>query len=335
MRNSFHKIRAAFALVALLALLAIPGINVAANVKEVYLGGMPAGFTMGLGGAQVVGVCEILTEDGTACPAKQAGLSVGDIILSYGGIRILSAADIDGALAAKGGVCAEITLRRGDEEQKKQISPVKDAVCGKFKLGILIRDSVSGIGTVTYIEKDTLRFGSLGHAVSDEHGEPMSLYKGAIYGCSIVNVVRGERGKAGELKGLFLNDTDIATADVNCTSGIYGNFSKNYDFSGLRTVPISSDAVPGKATVLSTVDGVHPKEYTVSIVKVDRSNKQNKNFVIKITDRELLEATGGIVQGMSGSPIVQNGALIGAITHVFLNDPTRGYGIAIENMIGN
>ena len=134
MRNSFHKIRAAFALVALLALLAIPGINVAANVKEVYLGGMPAGFTMGLGGAQVVGVCEILTEDGTACPAKQAGLSVGDIILSYGGIRILSAADIDGALAAKGGVCAEITLRRGDEEQKKQISPVKDAVCGKFKL---------------------------------------------------------------------------------------------------------------------------------------------------------------------------------------------------------
>lgn len=305
-----------------------------AKEREVYLGGMPAGFTLGMGGAQVVGMCEVLTEEGVVCPAKDAGVEVGDIIVSLNGMRIRSAADIDAALAASG-TKAEISLRRKEENTRTSIKPAQDLASGKKKLGVLIRDSVSGIGTVTYIEKQTLRFGSLGHAVSDEGGKLLEAGDGNIFRCSIVGVVRGERGRAGELKGLFLNENRVAKADKNCESGIYGNFRKEYDCSGLKTVPIGDEAKPGAASILTTVDGVAPKEYEIGIVKVDAGNRQNKNFVIKITDDELLAQTGGIVQGMSGSPIMQDGKLIGAVTHVFLNDPTRGYGIAISNMFGN
>lgn len=335
MRNSIKRFSAVLTACILLFIFSCVGTAVFAQKKEVYIGGMPAGFTMGLGGAQIVGVCEILTEDGTACPARQADLVVGDMILSYGGIKIESAADIDSALAVKGGESAEVVICRDHEEIRKEICPAKDIVCGKYKLGVLIRDSVSGIGTVTYIEKDTLRFGSLGHAVADESGEPMRLNAGSIYRCSIVNVIRGERGKAGELKGLFLNDKGIATADINCGSGIFGNFEKDYDFASLELAEISLNAQPGNAVIYTTVDGITPQKYSIQIVKSDISNRQNKNFVIRITDKNLLDVSGGIVQGMSGSPILQDGKLVGAVTHVFLNDPTRGYGISIKNMIGN
>ncbi len=335
MRNSIKRFSAVLTACILLFIFSCVGTAVFAQKKEVYIGGMPAGFTMGLGGAQIVGVCEILTEDGTACPARQADLAVGDMILSYGGIKIESAADIDSALAVKGGESAEVVICRDHEEIRKEICPAKDIVCGKYKLGVLIRDSVSGIGTVTYIEKDTLRFGSLGHAVADESGEPMRLNAGSIYRCSIVNVIRGERGKAGELKGLFLNDKGIATADINCGSGIFGNFEKDYDFASLELAEISLNAQPGNAVIYTTVDGITPQKYSIQIVKSDISNRQNKNFVIRITDKNLLDVSGGIVQGMSGSPILQDGKLVGAVTHVFLNDPTRGYGISIKNMIGN
>lgn len=305
-----------------------------AESEEVYLGGMPAGFTLGIGGAQVVGICEVLTENGVINPAKDADLAVGDVIVTFDGIKITAAADIDGALACYKGGCAKLTIERGKERLNKEISPAKDMASGKYKLGILIRDSVAGIGTVTYIRQDG-RFGSLGHPVSAADGSFMQINDGAMFNCSIVNVVRGERGKAGELKGLFLNDKRIATADKNCATGIFGTVEKDCDFSSMSKVAVSNDAEPGSAVIYTTVDGVSPKEYSISIIKVDKNNKQNKNFVIKITDKKLLDATGGIVQGMSGSPIVQNGKLIGAVTHVFINDPTRGYGTCISNMICN
>lgn len=308
--------------------------NVAAKYTEVYLGGMPAGFTLSMGGAQIVGMCEVLTEGGVVCPAKKAELAVGDIICSLNGMKISSAADIDKALAAAGEK-TEIAYERDGKNMRATISPATDIASGRRKLGVLIRDSISGIGTVTYIQKETLRFGSLGHAVANENGELFGANNGNIFRCSIVGVVRGERGRAGELKGLFLNDSRVATADKNCDTGIYGTFADGYDFSKLNSVEIGTEARPGRASIMTTVDGTTPKEYEVGIIKVDSGNKQNKNFVIKVTDESLLEITGGIVQGMSGSPILQDGKLIGAITHVFLNDPTRGYGIAIENMLSN
>lgn len=300
---------------------------------EVYLGGMPAGFTLEMGGAQVVGICEVLTEEGVMCPARDAGMEVGDIICSIGGMDIENAADIDRAIS--GGKTWEITYLRGDDELHGKVQPAKDMASGRMRLGVLVRDSVSGIGTVTYIQKEDLRFGSLGHAVSDEKGKLLHAENGNIYRCSIVSIVRGERGRAGELKGLFLNDTHVAVADKNCETGIYGNFRQETDCSKLRSVSVSTSAKPGNARIVTTTDGVTPSAYDICIVKVDEGNKQNKNFVIKITDEALLERTGGIVQGMSGSPILQDGKLIGAVTHVFLNDPTRGYGISITNMLGN
>ena len=308
--------------------------GVSAQATEVYIGGMPAGFTLGLGGAQIVGVCEVLTEDGTKCPAREAGLAVGDIILCLNGIKVTTAADIDRILADGTGEAA-VTVKRGEEKLEKQIEPAQDLASGRRKLGVLIRDSISGIGTVTYIEKDSLRFGSLGHAVADESGNLMRVDKGNIFQCSIVSVVKGERGRAGELKGLFLNDKNIAVADKNCETGIYGNIHSGSDFvRALKKIEVGGMAQPGKASIYATVDGIAPKEYSISIVKADAGNRQNKNYVIKITDKELLEQTGGIVQGMSGSPIVQDGKLVGAVTHVFLNDPMRGYGICINNMLG-
>ena len=332
----FKKGLIVFLSVCALALCLVTALPVSAAPAEVYIGGMPAGFTLGIGGAQVIGTCEVLTREGSSCPAREAQLKAGDVIVEFAGMKVRCAEDIGAALALYRGGEASMTVRKGGETQKKQIEPALDAVTGRYKLGVLIRDSIAGIGTVTYIERGTRRFGALGHAVTGEEGELLSLSgEGSMYRCSIVNVVKGERGKAGELKGLFINDTCVATADKNCASGIYGNFSEEYDLSSLQCAPVGKEAQPGKASILTTTDGTDPKEYSVSIVKVDAQNGQNKNFVLKVTDGELLSQTGGIVQGMSGSPILQNGKLVGAVTHVFLNDPTRGYGIAIENMLGN
>ena len=335
-----HKLKkrtgalAAILLAAMLVLAAaVP--PAAAAEREVYIGGMPAGFTLGMDGAQIVGFCEVLTKEGTRSPAKEAGLEAGDLILSFGGMRVTTVADIDAAIRAGGGREGEIVVRRGGERVKANLLPAQDAASGRGRLGVLVRDSISGIGTVTYIEAGSLRFGSLGHAVAGEDGAAMQVGQGDIYRCSIVDVVRGARGRAGELKGVFLNDRRIAVADRNCGAGIYGYFDRSYDFSGLRRAQIGEDAHPGEASIVTTVDGVAPREYAVSIVKVDEGSRSNRNFVIKVTDEALLAETGGIVQGMSGSPILQDGRLVGAVTHVFLNDPTRGYGIAIQNMLGN
>lgn len=324
-----------YVLISLLAvcLFFITPANVYAQNSKVYVGGMPAGFTLGIGGAQIVGICEVLTENGVVSPAKDAELETGDLIVSLGGIKITSAADIDSALSSYKGGKTVVTAERKGEKIKREISPAKDAASGKYKLGILIRDSISGIGTITYITKDGLLFGSLGHSASGSNGNLLRVKGGEIFACTIVNVLKGERGKAGELKGLFVGEKKIATAEKNCETGIYGKFEKDYDFSNLKEIEISDRAEPGKASIFTTVDGMAPKEYSISIIKVDKSNKQNKNFVIKITDKALLKAAGGIVQGMSGSPIIQNGKLIGAVTHVFLNDPTRGYGITVQNMM--
>lgn len=304
---------------------------------EYYLGGMPAGFTLSEGGAEIIGINEVSGVDGLSSPAEKAGIRAGDCIVAVDDIAIKSISDLNAALERSRGNKVKLTIKRNGETAEVELTPVKDAKSGKYKIGVLIRDTLTGIGTVTYINKDTLRFGALGHAVATDNFSELGIADSKVYLCSIVGVNKGTRGKAGELRGLFMNDKPIAAADKVCNSGLYGTFYKDYDFSKLRTVESASvsEAKIGKACIYSTVDGVCPQEYQISIVKVDADQKDHKNFVIKITDERLIGETGGIVQGMSGSPIVQNGKLIGAVTHVFLNDPTRGYGIAIENMTNN
>ena len=302
---------------------------------EYYLGGIPAGFTLSEGGAEIIGLNDVATESGLYRPAEKAGIRAGDCIVAVDDIRVKSIAELNAALERSKGNPIKLTVKRGGETAEVEVTPVKEQKSGKYKIGILIRDTLTGIGTITYIKKDSLRFGALGHAVATENFSTLSIADSSVYLCSIVGVNKGTRGSAGELRGLFMNDKPIARAEKVCDMGLYGTFNKGYDFSHMRTVEIApiSEVQIGKACIYSTVDGVCPQEYEISIVKVDENQKDNKNFVVKITDDRLCEETGGIVQGMSGSPIIQNGKLIGAITHVFLNDPTRGYGIGIEKMI--
>lgn len=302
---------------------------------EYYVGGMTAGFLLNVGGVQIVGLNEVTTEQGTVCPANEVGLRAGDVISEVNSIEISTSEQLNCALEKFSDSEIELTVKRGGETAKISIKPVKEKKTGKMKIGVLIRDSVSGIGTITYIQKDTLKFGALGHAVTSENKDCTLVADKRVYSCSIIGVNKGIRGKAGELRGLFINDKCVGYAEKISSTGLYGRLDKDYNVNDLQKIKIAplSEATIGKAEIYSTIDGITPQKFNIAIVKVDARHKEHKNFVIKITDETLINATGGIVQGMSGSPIIQNGKLIGAVTHVFLNDPTRGYAIGIENMI--
>ena len=312
------------------------GDTATASAEEtvVYVGGMSAGFTLKAGGAQIIGMCEVMTENGVASPALQAGLRAGDRIEKVGGIRVETIAQLNELVDKSRGKCLNLEINRRNETLNVEIRPVKDKATQRYKIGVLARDSVTGIGTVTYIDQLSGRFGSLGHSVVGEDKRELKISDGVVYECSIVGISKGVRGKAGELRGMFLSNKMLGNAEKLCDCGIFGQVSETFETNDLmRAVASSQDVTLGNAYIYSTINGVEPKRYEIEIVKVDKSNREHKNYVIKITDEALIEETGGIVQGMSGSPILQNGKLIGAITHVFLNDPTRGYGIDIQTML--
>lgn len=311
-----------------------------ANAEEnkqgqiVYVGGMSAGFTLKTEGAQVIGTCEVTTEDGVCMPARDAGVRANDTILKVNEIKIESITQLNEIINKSKGNALKFEILRRNNVINLEVTPQKERLTNRYKIGVLIRDFVSGIGTVTYIDRESGRFGALGHAVMGENHKEMQISDGNVYECSIIGVNKGIRGRAGELRGAFLNDKPLGKAEKLCNCGIFGEISVDFKTDELMSVVASSnDAMPGNACIYTTTDGVIPKKYDVEIVKVDKSNKDNKNYVIKIKDEALIDETGGIVQGMSGSPILQNGKMIGAVTHVFLNDPTRGYGIDVETML--
>lgn len=335
---SFLLIKSAF-LFSLLAvgLFPVDRQSAAAEGRSVYICGKTAGFLLNMGGVQVIALSEVFTENGTFSPAKEGGLLAGDVISSVNGKEIAGIEELNGELSRCNGKTLTLGIKRNKENKNLTVSPKKDKTSDKFKLGIIIRDTVSGIGTVTYIDRQEGRFGALGHGVYNGENELLSIGEKRVFGCDILSVNKGIRGKAGELKGIFTGDGGIGVADKITDSGLYGKADDNVDLSDCKKTEIAplSEAHIGAAYIYSTVSGYQPIEYKISIVKVDPFQRENKNFVVKIDDDSLIEKTGGIVQGMSGSPIVQDGKLIGALTHVFLNDPTRGYGIGIENMLGN
>lgn len=302
--------------------------NVKADGNDVYLGGFPAGFSLSTNGAYVAGVCDVVTKNGICSPSKEADIRVGDIITNIDGCKIYNATDIELNIKDKNEVC--IQLKRARDIIIKTVNTAKD-INDNYKLGLFIRNDVCGIGTVTFIKNG--RLASLGHPVIGDDGKIFDITSGSVFDCNITGFVKGERGKAGELRGIFLKTNSVATIDKNLISGVYAQLDNNYDTKELRKIEIGT-AKPGDAIMRTTIEGNKPLEYSISIIKVDNQS-DCKNFVIKITDKNLLDSTGGIVQGMSGSPIVQNNKLVGAVTHVFLNDPTRGFGISIDNMIKN
>jgi stage IV sporulation protein B len=312
-------------------------LSASASTRTVYVSGKTAGFMLNMGGVQVVSVTDVVTKDGVFSPAADAGIAEGDIIEKANEREIKDIDSLNEVLEKSRGNTISLTVRRGEERRVVDLQPRQDDINQKYKIGVLIRDTVSGIGTITYIDKENGKFGALGHGVYDEDGKIFTVNGGRVYECGIMSVTKGIRGKAGELKGIFTGDGGIGTSEALNDSGLFGKIDEDIDVSGCEKAEIAplSEAHIGDAYIYSTISGFTPQKYEISIVKVDEGNKQNKNFVVKIKDKELIEQTGGIVQGMSGSPIMQDGKLIGALTHVFLNDPTRGYGIGIEKMLEN
>ena len=305
-----------------------------AEESQVYVGGMPAGFTLKTGSAQVIGTCEVVSEKGGGSPAAAVGLRAGDYITKVEGIKVETVAELNEIVNKSKGKELLFEIERGDECFSCYICPLKDKITERYKIGVLVRDSVSGVGTITYINAKTKRFGALGHSVVGDNKKEMHISNGAVYECGIVGINKGCRGRAGELKGVFFHDKPMGMAEKICDCGIYGVYEGALQSQAwVKMLADSMDVRPGNAYIYSTITGSCPKRYNIEIVKVDKGNKENKNYVIKIVDDDLIEETGGIVQGMSGSPIIQEGKLVGAVTHVFLNDPTRGYGIDIEKMM--
>ena len=300
---------------------------------SVYLGGYPLGFTIKCSGVIVVAISN----------ETASGLREGDIITKIEDIEVNSMEDISLLINSESfaGKVLSISYIRSGEENKTTIKPIFDEKLSVYKLGLWIRDDAAGVGTLTFIRKDNLRFGALGHPVCDiDTGNILRVKDGNIFRCNIVGYKSGVRGNPGELKGLFLrNGSILGSLDTNNKFGVYGNFSKKFisKFSDDEVeVAERKEVKCGKAQIRCTIDGVTPKLYDIEIVKTYfQSSKDNKSMFIRVVDKELLAKTGGIIQGMSGSPIIQNGKLVGAVTHVFVSDPTKGYGIYADWMIDN
>lgn len=298
-----------------------------ADENSVYLGGMPVGFSITTRGACIVGLNEVKTNKGYYSPAKEAGLRVGDVIMHINDAEVNCAEDVEKQI--KNSEVLKINVKRDNEFKNFYLLPKKDSL-GKNRIGVFLRSNISGVGTVTYISNN--KFASLGHPISDENSNIIDIVGGNIYSCNIVDVKKGQKGQTGELKGSFINKNAIGKVNNNKNTGVFGEVYKNFVTDSLRKINLApNSAVIGKASIYTTIEGQTPKEYEINIVKVEKGC--DRNFVVKITDSNLLSKTGGIVQGMSGSPIIQNGKLVGAITHVFINDPTRGFGIDISNLI--
>ena len=275
-------------------------------------------------------VCVAAFDEILGTHAKKAGIQIGDQILAIDGQSITNAADVRQALGRSHG---RITLRISRNNCQQELSLQPHITAEGPRLGVYLRQGITGIGTVTYYDPATQSFGSLGHGVNDPKGGLAKMTGGSIYPACVLSVKRGKCGEPGQLKGGVDCPQAVGTLEKNTHCGIFGNAEKGWDGTALEVA--SRDEIrTGKATIRSTVNGKQTRDYSVEILKVYPENKaQGRNMLIRITDEALLETTGGIVQGMSGSPIIQDGKLIGAVTHVMVNDPTMGYGIFIENML--
>lgn len=305
---------------------------------EVYPGGISIGVKINNKGALVVGYSDISTHEGLSeSPGKVAGIELGDIIEEVNGENIETCSD----LISKVKTCRndEMTVKilRGNSEITKKVSLIKED--NEYKIGLWVRDSTAGIGTLTFYDKDSKTFGALGHPITDgDTNVSFNIKSGTLLKSSVLSIKKGERGNPGEIKGLFINENEsIGNIEKNTNSGIYGDASVeliNPNFNKAMTVAYRDEIKEGHAQIITTVEDGGAKAYDIEILKLlPQDEPGSKSMIIKIVDPVLLEKTGGIVQGMSGSPIIQNGKIIGAVTHVLINKPDVGYGIYIEWML--
>ena len=286
--------------------------------------GTPFGIKMFTNGVVVVGMSDIDSESGKVNPATEAGLKIGDIITNINGVTVNENEEVSEAIQDCNGESLVLTVKRDTEILEISLNPVKTSQDGSYKGGLWVRDSTAGIGTVTFYNPENGLFGGLGHGNGD------------IVPVTISGVTKGQKGAAGELRGYFSSNQAIGNLFINSDEGVYGQLDASPVEQQALPVAMKQEVKEGPAQILTTVADGEPQYYNVTIESIEYKNSSRvKNLVVLVTDEVLLEKTGGIVQGMSGSPIIQNGKIVGAVTHVFLNDPTRGYGIFAENMVEN
>ncbi len=304
------------------------------EARSVMVCGTPFGIKLYTEGVLVVGLQDVTTAAGNRNPAAEAGVCLGDTILSVDGEEVTSNRDISRLINASEGKRVTLRLRRDGVEFSASFIPVRPADESGYKAGIWVRDSTAGVGTMTFYDPATGVFAGLGHPVCDvDTGEAMPLSGGQVVPARVFGVTKSTAGTPGELKGAFEPGL-LGTLCRNESNGLYGT---------LTTLPSPAVSLPvarrqqvkeGRAQILTTVDGSQPRYYDVEVERVQYGGgTAARNMVVRVTDPDLLEAAGGIVQGMSGSPIIQNGKLVGAVTHVLVDDPTKGYAIFAENML--
>ena len=309
--------------------------------KKLVVGGQSVGVTLYTKGALVVGASELIDAKGKVSnPAQEADIMPGDVIVRANGIEIKNADHLSQIINDMKDERMDVMIERNGETLTRRVQAVRDYQDGKYRLGIWVRDSTAGVGTLTFYDPVTKKFGSLGHAITDvDTHTKLSVKDGEIFHSSIIDVRQGVRGQPGELQGSF-DDTGsnlMGKLESNTDYGIFGTLYKplqNELYPDTVPVAAKEEVHTGRATLLTTVDDEGVREFGCEILRVNQQDTPTtKGMIVKITDPDLLKRTGGIVQGMSGSPIIQDGKIIGALTHVFINDPTQGYAVFIEWML--
>lgn len=306
---------------------------------ELYAGGNSVGVRVSTDGVLAVGYSDLTTGEGEVeSPAQNGGIQIGDRLISVNGNKIKNSKDLSKKINESKSENVEILIERNGEEITKNINLSKNAD-GDYKIGLWVRDSTAGVGTLTFYDKESGKYGAIGHPITDSETEKiLSIKNGDLLNSSIISIKKGVKGNPGELRGIFSSDKKpIGNVTGNTQCGIFGSMNtENLKNINNKTYKVGwrDEIQPGPAQIITTIDEEGPKLYDIEIVKLAKQDSiSTKSMVIKITDERLLEKTGGVVQGMSGSPIIQNDKIIGAVTHVLVNKPEVGYGIYIEWML--
>jgi len=308
----------------------------------VYPGGQPIGVKLNIKGVLVVALSDIDSNNGKVpSPAANAGVQIGDSIIKINDVEIKHAEDVTRFVNMEKNSDISLKVQRKNNSNiiDIKVKPAVDSKDGKRKIGLWVRDSTAGVGTLTFYDDKSKKFAALGHPITDaDTGTILSVNNGVIVSSNIISIKKGTRGNPGELRGLFMDESKVKGEIIkNTECGIFGNGNKslvNNKFNKPMEIGLRNEIKEGRAEILTTINGLEPELFEIEIQKLlPQSSSGSKSMVIKITDSRLLEKTGGIVQGMSGSPIIQNNKIIGAVTHVLINKPDMGYGIYIEWML--
>lgn len=323
-----------------LNLITVATYDVQISNDEIIVCGNTIGVSMSTDGVTIVGFSGVNSDSGIIYPFKNCDIKIGDRIKSINGFDISKIDDIDKSINDNKLESNDVdySIIRNGKTIYGKVKPIFDISAKMYKLGLWIREDASGIGTLTFINPDNNRFGALGHGICENGSdEPLIIKTGTVHQCEVLGVNKGSKGNTGEIKGLFTpSASSEGTIDKNNKYGVYGYLKKGSQYISSNKIKIGGklSVKPGKAKILCCIDGKSVKSYDIEIIKTSRQNKSNpKSLVIRVVDKELLNTTGGIIQGMSGSPIIQNNKLVGAITHVFVNDPTKGFGIYLDWML--